>query len=119
MEQMLQITFKYLLDILAYLLRSIHMLQLGDTFANAILWHENLSSRCAVFYVPPTEGRGDTYCFCCRSRRRPRSFMSVRYLLDQWLDFDQNCIDTLSGWVVTWFLLGYTVRMFEYTVRTF
>ena len=24
-----------------------------------------------------------------------------------------------SGWVVTWFLLGYTVRMFEYTVRTF
>ena len=26
---------------------------------------------------------------------------------------------TLSGWVVTRFLLGYTVRMFEYTVRTF
>ena len=26
---------------------------------------------------------------------------------------------SLSGWVVTWFLLGYTVRMFEYTVRTF
>ena len=25
----------------------------------------------------------------------------------------------ISGWVVTWFLLGYTVRMFEYTVRTF
>ena len=24
-----------------------------------------------------------------------------------------------SGWVVTWFLLGYTVRMFEYTVRIF
>ena len=24
-----------------------------------------------------------------------------------------------SAWVVTWFLLGYTVRMFEYTVRTF
>ena len=24
-----------------------------------------------------------------------------------------------SGWVVTWFLHGYTVRMFEYTVRTF
>ena len=22
---------------------------------------------------------------------------------------------TYSGWVVTWFLLGYTVRMFEYT----
>ena len=25
----------------------------------------------------------------------------------------------ITGWVVTWFLLGYTVRMFEYTVRTF
>ena len=24
-----------------------------------------------------------------------------------------------SGWVVTCFLLGYTVRMFEFTVRTF
>ena len=26
---------------------------------------------------------------------------------------------TVPGWVVTWFLLGYSVRMFEYTVRTF
>ena len=25
----------------------------------------------------------------------------------------------IAGWVVTWFLLGYTVRIFEYTVRTF
>ena len=25
----------------------------------------------------------------------------------------------IPGWVVTWFLLGYTVQMFEYTVRTF
>ena len=24
-----------------------------------------------------------------------------------------------SGWVVTWFLLGYTAQMFEYTVRIF
>ena len=24
-----------------------------------------------------------------------------------------------TGWVVTWILLGYTVRMFKYTVRTF
>ena len=23
------------------------------------------------------------------------------------------------GWVVTWFLFGYTARMFEYTVRLF
>ena len=28
-------------------------------------------------------------------------------------------IHCTSGWVVTRFLLGYTVRMFEYTVRTF
>ena len=27
--------------------------------------------------------------------------------------------DIVTGWVVTWFLIGYTVRMFEYTVRTF
>ena len=33
--------------------------------------------------------------------------------------FDSNFNRTLSGWVVTWFLLGYTVRMFEYIVRTF
>ena len=36
---------------------------------------------------------------------------------------DQNQITfaqwSVTGWVVTWFLLGYTVRMFEYTVRTF
>ena len=29
------------------------------------------------------------------------------------------CLWYKSGWVVTWFLLGYTVRMFEYTVWTF
>ena len=28
-------------------------------------------------------------------------------------------VGVLSGLVVTWFLLGYSVRMFEYTVRTF
>ena len=31
----------------------------------------------------------------------------------------QNIKQVCSGWVVMWFLLGYTVRMFEYTVRTF
>ena len=31
--------------------------------------------------------------------------------------FSIGCV--FAGWVVTWFLLGYTVRMFEYTVRTF
>ena len=33
-------------------------------------------------------------------------------------DFGPYCLQ-YTGWVVTWFLLGYTVRMFEYTVRTF
>ena len=28
-------------------------------------------------------------------------------------------VPSVTGWVVTWFLLGYTVRMFEYAVRTF
>ena len=27
--------------------------------------------------------------------RRPHSFVTVRYLLNQWMDFDQTCIDTL------------------------
>ena len=25
--------------------------------------------------------------------QRPHSFVSVRYLLNQWMDFDQSCID--------------------------
>ena len=33
--------------------------------------------------------------------------------------FSVQYIISYTGWVVTWFLLGYTVRMFEYTVRTF
>ena len=33
--------------------------------------------------------------------------------------FKKANVTPIPGWVVTWFLLGYTVRMFEYTVRTF
>ena len=42
--------------------------------------------------VPSTEGRG-VYCFWCGWR--PGSFISVHYLLNQWMDFDQTCTDTL------------------------
>ena len=49
--------------ILAYLLRSIHMLQLGDAFANAILSYENLSSRCAVFLSSQPKGEGTHIAF--------------------------------------------------------
>ena len=38
------------------------------------------------------------------------------YLRSRVAEIPQTCF---SGWVVTWFLLGYTVRMFKYTVRTF
>ena len=51
-------------------------------------------------YVPPTEGGGN-YCFWCgwrrRLRRRPRCFVSVRYLLNRRTDCDQTCTDTLLG----------------------
>ena len=49
------------------------------------------------YYVP--QPKGGTYCFWCgsRLRRRPRSFVSERYLLNRWMDFDQTCTDTLLG----------------------
>ena len=40
-----------------------------------------------------------------------------KYTYYQDVQFERELYTT--GWVVTWFLLGYTVRMFEYTVRTF
>ena len=44
--------------------------------------------------MSPQPKRDGTYCFWCGSRQRPRSFVSV---LNQWVDFDQTCIDTLLG----------------------
>ena len=38
-------------------------------------------------------GGGGAYCFWCGFFRRPRSFLSALCLLDQWMDFDQTCID--------------------------
>ena len=42
-------------------------------------------------------------------------FISFLYLVLYVLGDDA----LITGWVVTWFLLGYTVRVFEYTVWTF
>ena len=67
----------------------------------------------SVEYLCPPNRRWGTYCFWCGSRRRrrrrqrrrrrprrrprPRSFFLTRYLLNQWMDFDQTCIDTWLG----------------------
>ena len=57
----------------------------------------------------PPNRRWGTYCFWCVSRRRrrrrqrprrrprPRSFFPTWYLLNQWMDFNQTCIDTWLG----------------------
>ena len=34
---------------------------------------------------------------CVRMRTRPHSFFPTGYLLNQWMDFDQTCIDTWLG----------------------
>ena len=49
----------------------------------------------------------------------PLGFFFLLHLLSRSHRNLINFPSSLSGWVVTWFLLGYTVRMFEYTVRTF
>ena len=52
---------------------------------------------CVIFMSAQPKG-GVTYCFWrgsrLRWRQRPRSFVSVRYLLKQLMYFDQTCIDT-------------------------
>ena len=58
-------------------------------------------------FLCPPNWRWGTYCFWCGSRRRPRlrprrrtrlrSFFPTRYLLNQWMDFIQTCIDTWLG----------------------
>ena len=47
----------------------------------------------------PQQRGGGTYCFWCRSRRSwyPHCSLSALYLLNQWVDFDQTCTDTLLG----------------------
>ena len=56
------------------------------------------------------------------SRFNTRLIHKSRFLFRQ-VPIEKYGLKTLFlpfiGWVVTWVLLGYTVRMFEYTVRTF
>ena len=50
-----------------------------------------------VLLCPPNRRLGGTYCFWCRSSRHLRCFLSAFYLLNQWVDFEQTCRDTLFG----------------------
>ena len=45
---------------------------------------------------PQSKGCG-TYCFWCRSWRCLHCSLSALCLLNQWVDFDQTCTDTLLG----------------------
>ena len=64
---------------------------------------------------------GASYCFRClnhtRCARRQQCRMPSPPPPPQ--PPSHPPLPLLPGWVVTWFLLGYTLRMFEYTVRTF
>ena len=40
---------------------------------------------------------GGGHCFWCGSHRCRCSLLSALYLLNQWMDFDQTCTDTLLG----------------------
>ena len=46
---------------------------------------------------PPNRRGGGTYCFWCGSLRCRHCSLSALYLLNEWVDFDQICIDTLLG----------------------
>ena len=54
-----------------------------------------VSSKCMIMIImfPPTRGMGDILFMV----RIPSSFVSVHYLLNQLMDFDQTCIVTLMG----------------------
>ena len=57
----------------------------------------SLHDRWLTLVMSPTKGEGEgTYNFLCGSRRhrRPQCSLSALYLLNQWMDFDQTCIDT-------------------------
>ena len=55
--------------------------------------------------VESRRGVGE-YCFWCRSHRRPRSFLSSLYLLNQWVDFDQTCTDIIGRGGKKWLDFG-------------
>ena len=47
---------------------------------------------------PQPKGGIDFWC----GSLRPRSFDSVSYLLNHWMDFDQTCINTVLGGRKEW-----------------
>ena len=47
--------------------------------------------------MSPLLPKGGRHCFGYGSRWHQRSFFSVSYFLNQWMDFDQSCIDILMG----------------------
>ena len=50
-----------------------------------------------IFMSPLSKGRG-TYCFWCRSYwRSSDTYLSVQYLVNQWSDSNQICMDTSLG----------------------
>ena len=55
----------------------------------------------------------------CRIQQGTYELAALERLEKSLWTYNEKMVLPLSGWVVTWFLLGYTVRMFEYTVRTF
>ena len=69
-----------------------------NRFSNLlVLFCLRSTSRSTIMPPPPQPKGGGTYCFWCGYRRRPRCFVSARYLLNRWTDFDQTCTDTLLG----------------------
>ena len=65
-----------------------------------IIFDLDLLFRChfKIFMSPKPKGGG--ILVLVRIPSAPAIFISVSYLLDQWMDFDQTCIDTL---LVVWF----------------
>ena len=65
-------------------------------FSDFALYLDTPSVYFHTFYVPPPKGWG-TYCFWCGSRRRRRSFLSARYLLNHLMDLDQTGTEISLG----------------------
>ena len=53
-----------------------------------------LISQLTLLQLCPAKQREEGCCFWCRSCWHPSSFVSVLYLLNPRMDFNQTCIDT-------------------------
>ena len=60
-------------------------------------------------------GKWGAYCFRCGSRRPSRSFFTIRYLLNQLMDFDQTCKDIFLGGGTSWLDFGDLDLIFKVT----